>query len=274
MADLKLSIDVSDAVRANQTLRKVESNIRQLSSRVASGSITQNTYNEGLRQQNAVLRQAGVSVQKATAMIHSYSKSLLEAKSAQDQAADMSQWFAAQRRKMQMMAESQRIADQQAREEERANQAAARSIEAKARELDRLKTKYDPLYASSQLYERSLNEINLAHQKGAISAQRQIQLVNQLNTEYQEFAAGSTAATNRFVTAQMASSRGMNAMGVGMQQAGYQIGDFLVQVQSGTNFMVAFGQQATQLVGILPMFNSVMGISGTASVLLFLLSPL
>jgi hypothetical protein len=60
----------------------------------------------------------------------------------------------------------------------------------------------------------------------------------------------------------------MNAMGVGMQQAGYQVGDFLVQVQSGTNWMVAFGQQATQLVGILPMFNSVMGISGTALVAL------
>ena len=143
-----------------------------------------------------------------------------------------------------------------------------RELEKQERELDRLKTKYDPLYASSQLYERSLNEINLAHEKGAISAQRQIQLIDQLNAEYQAFAAGSTAATNRFVTAQAASSRGMNAMGVGMQQAGYQVGDFLVQVQSGTNWMVAFGQQATQLVGILPMFNSVMGISGTALVAL------
>jgi hypothetical protein len=63
-----------------------------------------------------------------------------------------------------------------------------------------------------------------------------------------------------------AASRGMNRFGVGMQQAGYQVGDFIVQVQSGTNWMVAFGQQATQLVGILPMFNSVMGISGTALV--------
>ena len=40
-------------------------------------------------------------------------------------------------------------------------------------------------------------------------------------------------------------------MGVAMQQTGYQVGDFLVQVQSGTNPMVAFGQQATQLVGVL-----------------------
>lgn len=45
----------------------------------------------------------------------------------------------------------------------------------------------------------------------------------------------------------------MNRLGVVTQQAGYQIGDFLVQVQSGTNIMVAFGQQATQLVGTFAM---------------------
>jgi hypothetical protein len=58
------------------------------------------------------------------------------------------------------------------------------------------------------------------------------------------------------------STRGINGMGMVMQQTGYQVGDFLVQVQSGTNFMVAFGQQATQLVGILPMLGAgFMGLS-------------
>jgi predicted nucleic acid-binding Zn-ribbon protein len=47
----------------------------------------------------------------------------------------------------------------------------------------------------------------------------------------------------------------MNRMGMVTQQAGYQVGDFLVQVQSGTNAFVAFGQQATQLVGLMGMFN-------------------
>lgn len=36
---------------------------------------------------------------------------------------------------------------------------------------------------------------------------------------------------------------------VGVQQAGFQVGDFFVQVASGTNPMVAFTQQATQLAG-------------------------
>jgi hypothetical protein len=72
-----------------------------------------------------------------------------------------------------------------------------------------------------------------------------------------------TPTTNRLASAAQYSSRGMNQMGVATQQAGYQIGDFLVQVQSGTNWMVAFGQQATQLVGILPMFNP--GLVGLAA---------
>ena len=55
--------------------------------------------------------------------------------------------------------------------------------------------------------------------------------------------------------------RGMGQMGMATQQIGYQVGDFLVQVQSGTNWMVAFGQQATQLVGILPSFAGRLGMS-------------
>ena len=55
--------------------------------------------------------------------------------------------------------------------------------------------------------------------------------------------------------------RGMGQMGMATQQFGYQVGDFLVQIQSGTNFMVAFGQQATQLVGILPAFSKQLGMS-------------
>ena len=63
--------------------------------------------------------------------------------------------------------------------------------------------------------------------------------------------------------------RGMNKFGVVTQQAGYQIGDFLVQVQSGTNWMVAFGQQATQLVGVLPLMGAgFMGLSSGALVAL------
>lgn len=62
-------------------------------------------------------------------------------------------------------------------------------------------------------------------------------------------------ALNKFGGSAQVATRGMNRMGMVTQQAGYQVGDFLVQVQSGTNAFVAFGQQATQLVGLMGMFN-------------------
>ena len=65
----------------------------------------------------------------------------------------------------------------------------------------------------------------------------------------------SPVALTKFGGSAQVATRGMNRMGMVTQQAGYQVGDFLVQVQSGTNAFVAFGQQATQLVGLMGMFN-------------------
>lgn len=41
-----------------------------------------------------------------------------------------------------------------------------------------------------------------------------------------------------------------NRMGMQLQQVGYQVGDFAVQMQGGTNAAVALGQQGSQLLGI------------------------
>ena len=46
---------------------------------------------------------------------------------------------------------------------------------------------------------------------------------------------------------------------VGLQQVGYQVGDFAVQVQGGTNAFVAFGQQGSQMLGILGPLGAVAG---------------
>ena len=45
----------------------------------------------------------------------------------------------------------------------------------------------------------------------------------------------------------------------GVQQAGYQIGDFAVQVANGTSKMQAFGQQAPQFLQIFGPVGSVVG---------------
>lgn len=53
-----------------------------------------------------------------------------------------------------------------------------------------------------------------------------------------------------------------------MQQAGYQIGDFAVQVANGTSKMQAFGQQGSQFLGIFGPFGAVLG-AGVAIVSAF-----
>jgi hypothetical protein len=136
-------------------------------------------------------------------------------------------------------------------------------------EIERLRLKYDQIYASSQLYEKSLAELNQAHMLGVTSVKQHEAAVESLNLEYQNFQNGVAQAGNRFAQYTAQSASRMNQFGVVTQQAGYQVGDFLVQVQSGTNWMVAFGQQATQLVGILPLMGAgFMGLSMGALVAL------
>ena len=68
-----------------------------------------------------------------------------------------------------------------------------------------------------------------------------------------KFSNALAAATNKASNSASKMSRHMSRGGVAMQQFGYQAGDFIVQVQSGQNAMIAFGQQATQMVGALYM---------------------
>ena len=133
----------------------------------------------------------------------------------------------------------------------------------KAKELateERLRSKFIQGHATKALYKKELEQITAARQRDIISASQQRDAVARLTADMK----AGTGVFAQNSAAMNISSRGMNSAGMAMQQVGYQTGDFLVQIQSGTNAMVAFGQQATQLVGILPMFNSFMGLSGTA----------
>ena len=125
-------------------------------------------------------------------------------------------------------------------------------------EIERLAAKYKPLYAASMQYEKALEEINKAHKLGVLNAQQHEAAMEKLNREY-------TDGTGQFSKYSAQASMRLNQVGVGVQQVGYQVGDFLVQVQSGTNAFVAFGQQATQLVGVLPMFATQLGLTATAA---------
>lgn len=117
--------------------------------------------------------------------------------------------------------------------------------------IEELRLKYDQIYASSQLYERSLAEIDKAHLLGILSESKHKASVESLNQEYQNFQNGIRQVGNRFVQHSNQTSDGMNRMGVAAQQTGYQVSDFIVQVQGGTNPLVAFSQQMTQMASLL-----------------------
>jgi lambda family phage tail tape measure protein len=61
-----------------------------------------------------------------------------------------------------------------------------------------------------------------------------------------------SAAINKHAEHLVQSKNKMSKFGMISQQVGYQVGDFFVQVQSGQSALVAFGQQGTQLAGLIP----------------------
>jgi hypothetical protein len=99
--------------------------------------------------------------------------------------------------------------------------------------------------------------------EGNITLDRYKQALNQLNREFDEFASGQFDATNGFARFNRAAQNSAQTLkrrfNTGLQQAGFQVGDFAVQVQGGTNAMVALGQQGSQLLGILGPYGAIAG---------------
>lgn len=119
---------------------------------------------------------------------------------------------------------------------------------AQAREFDRLKRQFDPLYAASKRYEGQLAQLNQAQKMGALSTKQYEAALERLNAE---FAVAPAAAENV--------SRMGGRMGAQLQQVGFQIGDFATQVGAGTSATQALGQQLPQLLGAFGTFGALAG---------------
>ena len=111
---------------------------------------------------------------------------------------------------------------------------------------------------NQKLYMRSINQLVAAQKNLDKSARLSRSQIMRLGNQMQQdikFTDQLAKATQRLNVAQQQTARGNNQLGVLFQQTGYQVGDFAVQVQGGTNVMVALGQQATQLVGTFGMLS-------------------
>ena len=125
-------------------------------------------------------------------------------------------------------------------------------------------------------FQRNLTSIEKAFRSGKINASRYNSELakqakelsklgsgyNKANSEVRKYAASLRQATDVQLEATQAAGfagKRVNRLGMQMQQAGYQVGDFAVQLQGGTNMMVALGQQGSQLLGIFGPAGAIAG---------------
>ncbi|UWR30439.1 hypothetical protein K3758_02600 [Sulfitobacter sp. W002] len=129
------------------------------------------------------------------------------------------------------------------------------SAEAIGKEMDRLRAKYDPLFAASKRYEVELEELNRAQKVGAVNSKQYDAALEQLNAEYTR----ATAGAQRLAGANARAAGTARGMGGGIQNAAFQIGDFATQVGAGTSASIALGQQLPQLLGGFGVLGAVLG---------------
>ena len=136
--------------------------------------------------------------------------------------------------------------------------ARASDIAAYGRELDQLRARYNPLFALQQRFTQESELLNRALRVGAISADEYSAAEKRLAASFRQ----SAAEIKRSGTTVGRASSYYRNTGFIAQQAGLQVGDFAVQVASGTPALRALIQQGTQLVSMFGPWGAVIGAAG------------
>lgn len=252
MADILIDVEVRGNQKVTTAVKNVQTlqaNVKRLSDAFKSGSLSQRQYYKGIDQLAKAAGKSKEELRDYATALRRVEKESKAAKAAQDQEREAVKAYTQARREA--TAANQRY-DAELRKKAKAEEEAARAAAKHAAEMERIKNKYVPLYAASKQYERSIEELNQAYAQGALTQGQYLAAMDNIDAQ---LANNTTSAKGN--------TRSMNAVGMAVQQTGYQVGDFLVQVQSGTNAFVAFGQQATQLVGVLPMMAEQFGMNAT-----------
>lgn len=241
LATITIPVDSSAMVRAVKDAKSLERGIKMLVDAFDSGTIGSQQLSKGLLQLKREYEGLFGTSQKATASVRGHAKSLQESKAATAAATAAEERLILAKKKAET---AYSLGMQKAKEEARAIAELDRVKQASAAREDMLRQKYDESYRAMVIYRTQIKELNEALSVGALNQGAYKERIEQLN---QSLANGTIVMGG--YTAQAAN--GMNKFGVAAQQTGYQVSDFLVQVQGGTNPLVAFSQQATQLAGLL-----------------------
>lgn len=128
--------------------------------------------------------------------------------------------------------------------------------------IDRLERKFNPLAAAEAKLEKQQKRFNAALEAGTIDAKQHANGMDLLQREYDQAADRAARLTNNVVAmnGKVAASTGfMDRNRSVFQQAGYQIGDFAVQVQGGQSAITAFTQQGSQMLGVFGAYGAIAG---------------
>lgn len=140
---------------------------------------------------------------------------------------------------------------------------AQRFRDAEVKKVVELRNKYKPLTVAAEEYRKVQAEIEQAMEDGVITADEYAVALDRVAKEFNDFKRGAATGGNQFAKFNVDSYRQLQKskrfLSTGFQQAGYQVGDFIVQVQSGQSALVAFGQQGSQLAGIFGPAGAVVG---------------
>ena len=122
--------------------------------------------------------------------------------------------------------------------------------------FNQLKMAIDPAYRATKIFKDQVLIAQKAVATGAATQQEYATAFAQI----QKQAAAAGVTINQFGQVADVNTRRLKRFGaVGMQQVGYQVQDFAVQVQGGTSMLVALGQQGSQLLGIFGPAGAIAG---------------
>ena len=126
------------------------------------------------------------------------------------------------------------------------------AVKAHMREMDKLANTYDPAYRAAKTYEKAVKDLDRALAIGSISQKQHSDAV--------------VRAARQFNQAAEATDAGIMRAGGGLQNLGFQAGDFAVQVGAGTSAVQALGQQLPQLLGGFGTLGALMGAAAAIAI--------
>ena len=232
------------------TVERLERQLIRATKALDQNKISQDRYNKIILSTKREYSGLGVSIQKANSEVIKFTSATAASLVVQNKELQLSNKIAVARR--QATAENAR----HTAETKRSNDIKAQAIATE----ERLKNKFIQGYSSMGIYTKELNDLSMALKAGIISTEQQTAAVERLNLQMSK----GTGAFASYGGGVAGATQKQSRLGVVAQQTGYQVGDFLVQIQSGANPMMAFGQQATQLVGVMSYFGPTMILAGAA----------